>query len=421
MSLNSEAKVGLVSIIGLIILGWIVMWVGHFDFTEKGYGVQAVFHQVDGLLEGNPVSYAGVEIGKVAEIDVTPKEVLVKLRIKSHVKIPEGSTFTINSSGLLGEKYVEILPNPNGETYLADGDKVIGVDPQRIYDLLQIMEQTAKDIQKLVNNINDVLGNEQSKAALKQAILSLQATASNMEVFSASLRSTAVHSEQEIIVTVKNMRIVSERLVSAANQADAFISQFSDNGKTGAELKAAMESIKRTADKVEHMASVFEKETTDPQTIQSIKATLKNAREASEKANKLLGKVGNIKVQAGAEVLGTQDAYQANFDVRIQDGHRGFLQAGVNDIGEEDKLNLQYGKQNGAITSRMGLFDGKAGVGFDGQFGDKTKVTVEVSDPNHAKIKLRGQYLIGDNALIIQKADVNNHQDPTYFGIRKNF
>jgi len=209
MSLNSEAKVGLVSIIGLIILGWIIMWLGHFNFTEQGYAVQAAFRQVDGLVQGNPVFYAGVEIGKVAEVAVTPKEVLVKLRIKSHIKIPKGSTFTINSSGLLGEKYVEILPNPNEEAFLDDGDKVVGVDPQRIYDLLQVMEQTAKDIQKLVNNINDVIGNDQSKAALKQAILSLQATAGNLEVFSASLRSTAVHSEQEVIITVKNMRAVS--------------------------------------------------------------------------------------------------------------------------------------------------------------------------------------------------------------------
>jgi len=397
------------------------MWLGHFNFTEQGYAVQAAFRQVDGLVQGNPVFYAGVEIGKVAEVAVTPKEVLVKLRIKSHIKIPKGSTFTINSSGLLGEKYVEILPNPNEEAFLDDGDKVVGVDPQRIYDLLQVMEQTAKDIQKLVNNINDVIGNDQSKAALKQAILSLQATAGNLEVFSASLRSTAVHSEQEVIITVKNMRAVSERLVSAANQADIFMSQFSDNGKTGAELRAVVESIKRTADKVEHMASVYEKETTDPQTIQSIKTTINNARQASEKANNLLGKFGSIKVQAGADVLGAHDDYQANFDVRINNGHGDFLQAGVNDVGEEDKLNLQLGKQNGTITSRMGLFDGKAGVGFDGQIGDKTKVTIEVSDPNDTKVKLRGQYLIGDDALIIQNADVKNHQEPTYVGIRKNF
>lgn len=420
MSLNSEAKVGLVSLVGLVILGWIMVWLGHFDFAEKGYAVQAVFRQVDGLLEGNPVSYAGVEVGKVGEITVTPQAVFVKLKIKPNIKIPEGSTITINSAGLLGEKYIEIIPNTSSKTYLANGDRVEGVDPQRIYDLMQVVEQTAKDIRQLVNNINEVVGTEQSKTALKQAILSLQATASNMEVFSASLRNTSVQSEQELIVSIKNMRIISERLVHASNQADAFMSQFSDNGKTGAELKAAVESIKRTADKVEKIATTFEQETTDPETTKSIKATLKNAREASEKANNLLGKLEKVKIKTGVEVLGAEDVYQANFDVRIHSGN-GFLQAGVSDIGEENKMNVQFGKQSGAITSRMGLFEGKAGVGLDGQLGNKTLVTVEVSDPNDTKIKLRGQYFIGDNALVVQRNDIKNDQEPTYFGIRKTF
>jgi phospholipid/cholesterol/gamma-HCH transport system substrate-binding protein len=421
MNLSAEAKVGLVSVVGALILGLMVMWVGHLDFNDKGYPVQAVFRQVDGLVEGNPVRYAGVEIGKIIRVTVTPQGVLVKMQLRPGVTIPEGSKFTISSQGLLGEKYIEIIPNPNTNRYLGAGDQVTGVDPQRLDDLFNAADQLLRDIQKLVNNFNDVIGTEQSKAALKQTILNLQAITGNLEVFSASIQRMAVNSEQDIAVTTKNLREMSQRLLSASKQADAFMSEFAAEGKTGIELKQTVESIHRTAQRIENMAATLEKEVTDPETMRSINTTLKNAREASEKANKILIKLQNVKTEGGVEILSHENAYQTNFDIRVRSDNKNFLQLGVNDIGEENKTNVQLGKQSGKLTSRIGLFNDKAGVGFDNQIGDKATITVEVIDPNDTRIKVRGQYLVGDNAILVQKEDINDSNQPTYIGVRKNF
>jgi phospholipid/cholesterol/gamma-HCH transport system substrate-binding protein len=421
MNLSAEAKVGLVSVVGVVILSLMVMWVGHLDFNDKGYPVQAVFRQVDGLVEGNPVRYAGVEVGKIIQVTVTPQGVLVKMQLRPGVTIPEGSKFTISSQGLLGEKYIEIIPNPNTNRYLGAGDQVTGVDPQRLDDLFNAADQLLRDIQKLVNNFNDVIGTEQSKAALKQTILNLQAITGNLEVFTASIQRMAVNSEQDIAVTAKNLRGMSERLLSASKQADAFMSEFAADGKTGIELKQTVESIRRTAQKIENMAATLEKEVTDPETMQSINTTVKNAQEVSEKANKILMELQNVKTEGGVEILSHEDAYQTNFDIRVRSGNKNFLQLGVNDIGEENKTNVQLGKQSGKLTSRIGLFDDKAGVGFDNQIGDRATITVEVIDPNDMRIKVRGQYLVEDNAILVQKEDINDSNQPTYIGVRKNF
>jgi phospholipid/cholesterol/gamma-HCH transport system substrate-binding protein len=421
MNLSAEAKVGLVSIVGAVILVFMVMWVGHLDFNDKGYPVQAVFRQVDGLVEGNPVRYAGVEIGKITQVAVIPQGVLVKMQLRPGITIPEGSKFTISSQGLLGEKYIEIIPNPNATRYLGAGDQVTGVDPQRLDDLFNTADQLLRDVQKLVNNLNDVIGGEESKTALKQTILNLQAITGNLEVFSASIQRMAVSSEQDIAASVKNLRGVSERLLSASKQADAFMSQFAADGKTGLELKQTVESIHRTAQKIENMASSLEKDVTDPEIRQSIHATVKNAREASEKANNMLIKLQGVKAEGGVEILAHDDTYQTNFDMRVHSAGKNFLQLGVNDIGEENKTNIQLGKQSGNLTSRIGLFDDKAGIGFDNQISDKAKITVEVIDPNDTRIKVRGQYLLGDDAILIQKEDINDSNQPTYIGVRKNF
>lgn len=421
MNLSTEAKVGLMSAIGLVILGWMIIWVGHIDFGPQGRTVEAVFRYVDGLVEGNPVRYAGVDVGKVTKVSVNSKGVIVKMQLKPGVTIPEGSKFTITSMGLLGEKFVEIVPNPLATRDLADGEQVEGIDPQRLDDLFATADKLVRDMQKLVNNLNDVIGSEESKTALKKTILNLQAITGNLEIFTASLQRIAVHSEQDVINMVQNLHGVSERLLSVSNQADVFMRQFADDGKTGQELRDSIASIQRTAQAVEKMATTLETEVTDPQTIQSLRETLQNVRQASEKTNKLLGRAQNFKIEGGAEVLGGRDTYQTNMDVRFGNGS-GFLQVGINDIGEGDKANLQIGKQSGDLTARVGVFDGKAGVGLDQKLGGNTKLSVEVSDPNDAKVKLRGEYYLGnDGAFVIQRSDIKDSRQPTFIGIRKNF
>ncbi len=77
----------------------------------KYYTVDARFNRTDGLLVGDQVRLAGVDIGRVinARLDDHFKAILT-LDIKENVKIPDDSSASIVSSGLMGKKYIEIEP-----------------------------------------------------------------------------------------------------------------------------------------------------------------------------------------------------------------------------------------------------------------------------------------------------------------------
>lgn len=77
----------------------------------KYYTVDARFNRTDGLLVGDQVRLAGVDIGRVvsAKLDDHFKAILT-LDIKENVKIPDDSSASIVSSGLMGKKYIEIEP-----------------------------------------------------------------------------------------------------------------------------------------------------------------------------------------------------------------------------------------------------------------------------------------------------------------------
>jgi len=114
--------------VALGILAIVLFWISannSISHQEKGsyYPVLARFNRTDGLLVGDLVRLAGMNVGKVvdARLDENFKAVMT-LEIKEDVKLPDDSSASIVSSGLMGAKYIEIEPGgsedmiePNGE------------------------------------------------------------------------------------------------------------------------------------------------------------------------------------------------------------------------------------------------------------------------------------------------------------------
>jgi len=91
----------------------------HYDLTAK-------FDNIGDLKVGAPVSMSGVEIGRVARIDLDLKEykavVLLRLNAKYN-QIPTDSDASIYTQGLLGGKYVGLTAG-GAETYLKNHDQI---------------------------------------------------------------------------------------------------------------------------------------------------------------------------------------------------------------------------------------------------------------------------------------------------------
>jgi mce related protein. len=97
------------------------------SFTEQNsYTVTARFENSGGLKVKSPVSAAGVKIGKVSAIHFDPKtyESVVQLSIDSQYNtLPDDTTASVFTAGLLGEQYVN-LEAGGSEEHLKDGGKI---------------------------------------------------------------------------------------------------------------------------------------------------------------------------------------------------------------------------------------------------------------------------------------------------------
>src|SRR6267143_1607283 len=111
-----EFKVGAFVFVGLAMLGALVVQFGRLGEGFKTYyGLTIRFNDASGLLKGSDVLLAGARIGKVSGGPRMVREgqgVDVPLKIYDYIKLPEGSKFTVGSSGLLGDRFVNVVMPP---------------------------------------------------------------------------------------------------------------------------------------------------------------------------------------------------------------------------------------------------------------------------------------------------------------------
>jgi phospholipid/cholesterol/gamma-HCH transport system substrate-binding protein len=424
MNISTEAKVGSVSLIACVLLAYIIIHLGSFTFGDKGYPVEAVFNQVNGLKEGNVVRYAGVDVGRIKGVEVLPEGVKITMMMNPGVKIPEGSKFMIGADGLMGEKYINISPASQSSGFLAPHAVVRGEELQGLDELIASSDKVLAEIHDLVKSLNEIMGDEKTKDAMKNTILNAQEITNNLAMITGNLaRMTGENGD--LTATVNNLSAMSQSLRNAAARADSMMMEVDNGGQTARDLQETLRNINTTSQRVEKMALSLEGVVTDPEMAQNIKETIRNARAASEKANKVLTRASSINAKMGFETLYNNDTgkYNSNADVRINTSPQDFAVIGVDGIGEGSKGNFQIGKGDEKFAGRAGVIDSKMGVGVDTQIGKQMKLSVDVYDPNDVRVKLRTQYQIAPDTFIVGQTDGINKQEDrsTSFGIRKDF
>jgi len=89
----------------------------------SGYEVTARFFTVGGLAKGSDVRISGIKVGTVTDsrLDPVTFDAVVTLSISPEVQLPADTEATIASSGMLGDKYVMLLPGREAARLAAGG------------------------------------------------------------------------------------------------------------------------------------------------------------------------------------------------------------------------------------------------------------------------------------------------------------
>lgn len=164
-----EFKVGLLVLSAIGIAGALIFVLGTFSF-ESGYTMQVDYNFSGNIKAGAPVKLAGIRVGKVEEVALmdgkvdktTGRRVLVRLTvwIEDRVKdtIRKDAEFFVNTSGVLGEQYLEIVPGSDYENGpLGSGVVVRGIDPPRTDLIVSRLFMVLDSLSKVLTEDRDYI------------------------------------------------------------------------------------------------------------------------------------------------------------------------------------------------------------------------------------------------------------------------
>ena len=116
----------LLAILAFVFMSLRVSGLNTTDFSGQTYDVTANFTDVGGLKARGAVRIAGVQIGTVASVTLNPEtyEAHAILSIQKNIHIPQDSSASITSSGILGDNYISITPGFASQN-LANGGQII--------------------------------------------------------------------------------------------------------------------------------------------------------------------------------------------------------------------------------------------------------------------------------------------------------
>ena len=197
-----EWKVGLFVLISLALLGGLLLQFSKgTSLFHPTYTIRLHTANISGLKARAWVLMAGVQVGSVADIELSPdgKNVTLSLKIYSEFKVYKDARFVIEQSGFLGDQYVAILPTANQGAPFTDGESAEAQAPFNLQEVarsasgfIQRVDETAKRLNNTIDDVRRLLLNEQTLTNLA--------------------------------VSVGNLRTASERGLSAVDRIDLMLS-----------------------------------------------------------------------------------------------------------------------------------------------------------------------------------------------------
>lgn len=135
---NIEITIGLFFILALSSLLFITVHTTHFNLkTQNGsYHLKASFEDINGLSSQAPVRIGGVKIGEIEKIELNPDNYLAEVSLiifNKEIEIPDDSSISILTEGLLGTKFASITPGFSDKS-LEDNDYIKKTYPAIVFE-----------------------------------------------------------------------------------------------------------------------------------------------------------------------------------------------------------------------------------------------------------------------------------------------
>lgn len=433
--LTAEAKVGLLVLGSSVILLWMTVVVGKFDFGQKeGYRVIALFDSVAGLDAKAAVRMAGVQIGTVEAVELQDGQAKLTLRINPEVKVPRGAEAAVKTMGLLGDKYVDLVPPPRtgmpGEPgreragVYQDGERIESTaSPSDADKLISQLSAIADDVKQVTASLRTVFGSKRGERSMDDILHDLRETTANIKEFSYALRSDG----SEVVM----------RLNELVQNLNGVVNDNKDNLKVSLEnireatksAEMALASIENVTERIDRGEGTLGKLVNDDGMYTNIDSAAKGISDYVSKVERMKTTVAfrneymfsESKSYFTLELKPKMDQYYileiltdpyGKYD-RTESYYNG-IPSVTETYKDKLKFSLEFAKRWGNLAIRLGIMESEGGAGADWfAFEDRVKFSLDAwnfnsKEPHNERAHMKAAATWNLNKLVFVNGGVDN-------------
>ena len=294
---SQKLRLGLFVITGTVLFIVGVFLIGQRqNMFKKTFTISAYFQNVNGLQNGNNVRYSGIDIGTVRDItminDSTIKvDMNIDEKIITHIK--KDAIATIGSDGLVGNMILNIVPGNGDSEIISNGDTIESYSKIGADDILSTLSVSSENAAILTSDL----------LKITTAMIKGKGTVGLL------LNDTIM--AQDLKQSVTNLKVASRSATNTINELNTIISSLKTNDKTvlgmlmndtisGMKLKDIVGHLETSSMEIENVLSsintavddfnssddgAYNYILKDTSLVNSLKSTLKNINEGTDKFN----------------------------------------------------------------------------------------------------------------------------------------
>lgn len=357
--MSNQAKVGMMVVLALILLGSIVTWKSSFLLKLSGYEMIGSFQNVEGLTVGSEIRYRGFKVGKVIRIDPAPEDIRVFCVIDKGIKFPTDSYLRVAFDGLVGLKFLEVRPGKSAVLYRPH-QILYGKSTASIVDFVDMGTQNLVETKKILVAIKDIVEKPEIQHAFINAVLNIE--------------------------------------------------------------KATIE-INRLTKQLQAVAAAVNNIVGDKNFQENFKGTVATTNKTLSSANQFFEGFSSLKAVPSGDILfgTTANQVKGNLDIKAGENNSLMMSMGEGPTRNIALLDLQISNivaKN--LGLRIGMINTHLGGGVDYYMTNKLTLSGDIYDlnnprPSNPKLRLTGKYSIEDYVdLMLQADDFFNGNNANY-------
>ncbi len=246
----NNTRLGVFVTVAMLVLIFSLYMIGkNTSIFGSNIMLKARFRNVNGLMKGNNVRFSGIQAGNVKQISIindTLIEVSLLIREDAAQFIHKNSFVSIGSEGLMGNKIINIEPNPVPAPAVEEGDLLLPARDVSLDDMMATLDKTNMNVAVIAEELKETVHRINSSTLLR-SLLDDTTLSDDIKNSLSNFRKASVR--------INNMSATLDAMIQYANNGDGTLGLLMKDSVSAGKLRDAIAQINNISHEI-NQASV---------------------------------------------------------------------------------------------------------------------------------------------------------------------